>query len=337
MSEFSFKIALSGPSRVGKTSLVTTFLAQAQSLLAETPVSITPEDGPTEKRLNDNRDDLKACLFSPGEFNVASLGGTQNKTIYKLVMKVGKSRIRFDLLDFPGGWLNPEERSQVKSDWEFCEDWMAKSAVLLIPIEATLVMEAMSYQREIRKTVRNLQISKVETMARTWAKRRAEAGEPGLVIFAPVKCETYFPDNDGFQDKSGALYDRAMSGSLYGGVRRAIEEEMDSCSNLLGVEYHPVGTLGCVDFCTGKYKEDDFHATYERRSNAEWNPYGADGILISLAKFAALGDENAERGVLSAIWRFLSGEQKALLEAIRQLAEMDYPKNAKVLNEISLG
>ena len=59
---FQFQMSLAGPSRVGKTSLVTSMLSQSRELLAGTPVSMTAGDNATEIRISDNREELRGIV-----------------------------------------------------------------------------------------------------------------------------------------------------------------------------------------------------------------------------------------------------------------------------------
>lgn len=331
MASFEFRMALVGPSRVGKTSLVTSMLSQAEDLLAGTPVSLKPGDGPTEMRITENRDELRACLLSD-EFNAATLSSTQDLVEFRLDMGVGKSKVRFELLDFPGEWLRPDLRNE--SGWEQYHDWLAESSVLVVPMDATLVMEAMSTHREKGHTIKNLQIDAVTSIARDWAKARAQAGEPSLLLFSPVKCESYFTDNRGKQDLSEKLYNAAMSEHLYGDVLRAVRRETRGNGTPLRIEYHPVGTLGCVDFLHGHFDEQGvFSAKYGRRAGAGFKPYGADGLLVSIAKHAARGASDNPGNFFSKLWKWLTGESKSLHDAMQSLANTDFHSRVRVIQE----
>jgi hypothetical protein len=331
MAEFDFRIAMVGPSRVGKTSLITTLLSQAEDLLAGSPVSLRAADAPTEERITGNLDDLKACLLK-SQFNAATLPGTQNTVEFNLNMGVGKSKVCFKVLDFPGAWLRPKDRAA--AGWQHYQDWLTKSSVLIVPIDATIVMEAMTTHSEIKNAIKNLCISKVAEIACDWAKEREMIKSPSLLILAPVKCESYFPDNSGIRDASKNLYDAVMNEHLYGGIISAVKKEM--LQTPLRVEYHPVGTIGCIDFSHGEFLQDDtFSASYVKRVGASFKPYGADGLLISIIKHAAMdAQENNPDDIFSRFWRFLSGEDKALREAIQKLAQTPFHDRVNIIKEL---
>jgi hypothetical protein len=236
------------------------------------------------------------------------------------------------ILDFPGAWLTPSLRPE-GNDWEECLSWLEESPILLIPIEATLIMEAMETFEESQRTSRELALAQIEDMARVWAKARNSKGEDGLVIFAPVKCENYFTTNGGSRNQGDELFTKSMATNTYGGILEVITEEVQSGKSKIAAEYHPIGTLGCVDFTGGKWDEKGhFHAKYRKRPDAKWSPYGADGVLISIAKFIAGEEKNKSRGFFTELGRWLTGVGKELDEAIRELATKANPPHMRKLN-----
>lgn len=110
----SFKIATVGPSRVGKTTLITAVLADARKMLAGSNVSLLPV-GPTELTVSQHRDNMRGALAA-GQFNADSaIRSTQDPRLYELVLRAGGRRdgldIGFTILDYPGSWLSPSYRA----------------------------------------------------------------------------------------------------------------------------------------------------------------------------------------------------------------------------------
>ena len=104
--ELVFRIGLVGPSRVGKTSLITALLRDSQRLLQGTPVSMRPLGTPTEKRIAQHRRELDGSLLA-GEFTPGALRGTEEPFTFQLLLDSGVrgAGIRLELLDYPGEWL----------------------------------------------------------------------------------------------------------------------------------------------------------------------------------------------------------------------------------------
>ena len=200
---YHYKIGLVGPSRVGKTTLITSILDDSQAFLGGTPVSLSPKDGATRKRINENRNYLSGAIRAK-YFNPGALAGTEEAFTYDLEMSVEKQNmISFSFMDYPGGWLaNNYEK------WcQFCDSWLEDSTVLLVPIDATVIMEANTAPRKA-SVPHILHIADVKEVVRKWAKARKGTNERSILMFVPLKCETYFSDNGGLkkqEDKQSEL------------------------------------------------------------------------------------------------------------------------------------
>lgn len=330
-----FKVAIVGPRRVGKTSLITALLSESQKLLAGTPVSIAPV-GTTEARIAQHKNDLRGALLA-GEFHPGALGGTQAPFTFTLAMTVNKTGIVWAILDYPGGWLDARTRgSENDAEWEKCRRWVADSPVLLLPVDASVLMEA-TLKRE-RITAQNLlQIGQTEELAREWAKGRAVARQPGLVILAPVKCESYFNDNGGLVDNKEELYRRVVQ--TYKPVIDAVRQEMAGTMGL-SVQYHPVDTFGCVELQSAEWRPVEgasenaplmFSATYIVRPPGEPTPKGAGGILISICRQIVEAQSGKGRGFLAELWAWLTGSKRRLRQAVEDLSKVELGTRVRML------
>jgi len=333
-----FKVAIVGPRRVGKTSLITALLSESQKLLAGTPVSIAPV-GTTEARIAQHKNDLRGSLLA-GEFHPGALGGTQAPFTFTLAMTVNKTGIVWAILDYPGGWLDTRTRgSENDGEWERCRTWIADSSVLLLPVDAAVLMEA-TLKREKITAQHLLQIGQTEELAREWAKGRAVARQPGLVVLAPVKCESYFADNGGLIDKNEELYRRVVQ--AYKPVIDAVRQEM-SGSIGLSVQYHPVDTFGCVELQAAEWRPEGsavptsdtapltFSATYIVRPPGTPTPRGAGGILISICRQIVEAQSGKGRGFLADLWSWLTGSKRKLRQAVEDLSKADPGARVRML------
>jgi hypothetical protein len=330
-----FKVAIVGPRRVGKTSLITALLSESQKLLAGTPVSIAPI-GTTEARIAQHKNDLRGALLA-GEFHPGALGGTQAPFTFTLGMTVNKTGIVWAILDYPGGWLDARTRgSENDAEWEKCRRWVAESPVLLLPVDASVLMEA-TLKRE-RITAQNLlQIGQTEELAREWAKGRAVQRQPGLVILAPVKCESYFNDNGGLVDNKEELYRRVVT--TYKPVIDAVRQEMAGTMGL-SIQYHPVDTFGCVELQSAEWRPVEgmseaaplvFSATYIVRPPGEPNPRGAGGILISICRQIVEAQTGKGRGFLAELWGWLTGSKRKLRQSVEDLSKVELGTRVRML------
>jgi hypothetical protein len=240
---FEYKIGLLAPSQAGKSTLIAGLLTEGQRLLnRETAVQLTAADRPTRNRIatTDNlvSGALKARMFQP-----KLMPSTSDPSWFRLLLEPrGRDLpIRFDILDYPGGWLEDGgDGSDHERKWNECEAFLADSSVLIVPIDSVLVMEAGADHAPLLTS--HLAVFQIKQVVLRWAKNRRErAGEPAMVIFCPVKCETYLSDSGSLQDQSADLRHRVVD--QLSEVLEAIREAAPHAS----VRYLPIDTYGCVE------------------------------------------------------------------------------------------
>ena len=134
MPEIIYKVALLGPTRSGKTSLISSVLADAQEFLVGTPAKFRAI-GSTLKRIQENRQELDGALAA-GSFNPGALAGSQDLTTYELSLSVGKSALPIRILDYPGGWLTDNT-----PEFEEVRDWINECNILILPVDAVVARE----------------------------------------------------------------------------------------------------------------------------------------------------------------------------------------------------
>lgn len=283
--DLNFKIGIIGPARVGKTSLIASILKSAQVLLEGTPVSIRAEGQITERRVAQHHKELDGSLRA-GEFNPGALRATEERFIYALKIDPGVADvgIRLDLLDYAGEWIDADRRRfEREDDWKVCKQWMKDSTVLIVPVESAIMMEA-SYGRHKKAVPSILNTFEIEQVARDWAKARAACpDEPGLLLFCPVKCESYFADNGGLRDSSSQLFNAFRD--HYEGVLNAVRGEAPQVKIL----YAPVDTIGCVEIINATWSDEKaapggfaFSASYRVRPPGRPSIKGAEAVLVAL-------------------------------------------------------
>lgn len=349
----TFKIGLLGPSRVGKTSLVTALLAESQNLLAGSGVAMHTVGGDTEDKLVRNRQDLEGDIHA-GTFSAVSLRGTVEPFIFRLKLDVGvpDADINIELLDFPGGWLEAGRRhGQEERDWEECRAFITQSTILLIPVDAAVLMEAVEGDQR-RAAVKMLTKVAVEQVARDWAIERARRSpEPALLAFCPVKCESYFSDNGGRRNRSAELSKRFHE--VYGDVIKVVRDEYPAASVL----YAPVDTIGCVELIDVDWPPDPdtglpiFKANYRIRAPHRISRVGVDDLMRAICKqlvegrrmldaeqAEVLGDRAAQarafaqrnEGFFRNLWILANGERSARRTAARQSSEAEQDVKRRV-------
>lgn len=349
-----YKIGVVGPTRVGKTSLITSILKDSQKLLAGTPLSMRSHGTPTEKRLMKHADELAGSLRA-GEFNPGALKGTEETFTFELELTSSDADvgILLELLDYPGGWLNPGSRPEGRKDeWIRCKNWLKESSVILIPVDASVLMEA-TERRHKAAAPAILMANQVAQVAREWAKERNHRyNEPALMLICPLKCESYFTDNGGERYAAPKLLEEVRH--VYAEMIEAVRDEAKKVD--ITIIYAPVDTIGCVDIISADWEVNDnasggfeFSADYRVRFPKRQNVMGANNVLVSLCKHlvgarqqveaeeakirgseANLADEYSKRneGFFANIWYQLNGERKQ-----RENAAVDKNREARIADE----
>ncbi|MYT37017.1 hypothetical protein GTY66_13285 [Streptomyces sp. SID8356] len=356
----SFKASMVGPSRVGKTTLLTAILAETETMLSGSGIALALDES-TEMRIRRNRRDLRRAIEAR-EFDAASLGGSQSMFVYEVELKAAGDTlpgIPFSLLDYPGAWLDPAERAvrpEAKEKWPECEAHIAESLMLLVPVEAAVLMEAVTPAQ--RGAVADLLgFEDVEAMARKWARARnlpEHRDEPAVLVLAPLKCEKYFDDNGGKGREAARL--RNLVREKYRSMIEVVQEETPD--RTVRVVYAPVDTYGCVDLMEGEWittVDDeggpalDFQGHYRFRELPPRIRVKAAGtVMRELCRCVVSGQDRAEqqraadarttynealerkaerKGFWGAVEFYLSGESRAnrntLLASRRSAADAE--------------
>lgn len=329
-----YRIGMVGPSRVGKTSLITALLRGGQRLLEGTPIGMKAIGSPTQKRLTQHRVDLDGSLLA-GTFQPGALGSTQEKFEFQLLLDPGvpDAGIELRLLDYPGEWFDPRHRPpDSTAAWEECERFLEQSSVLIVPIDAAVLMEATNASH-LRAMPAILATTQVSDVVRSWlTERKRRPDEPGLLLLCPVKCESYFNDNGG---------DRDDSADLLAWVRRVYREVIEAVPAVaphVRTAYCPVDTIGCVEILRAEWVAHpadpgrlSFLAEYGVRLPRRQSIKGADDVLVALCRHlvgaralvegqeATDSDQRAQdarryaerdEGFFRNIWFHLNGERR---------------------------
>lgn len=284
-TSLEFKIGLLGPTAVGKTSLVTTLLDEANNLLERTPVRVEAEVGsPTAMRIHKHRNELRAAIIKKS-FESGALRGTTEPAHYELAMRVKSHSIGMKILDFPGGWMREGGPPPDKLDkWKACREFISDSSVLMLPTDAAVLMESVT-GKERGNIPATLCFSEVQELVDVWAKNRSarREREPALLVIAPLKCEAYFADNGGHRERGK---------ELQASVLKHYRDVIDSAKRVaehVTVLYAPVDTYGCVELKkaqweTGLGGEARFRAEYRVRKDDRVRIKGADAILVEMCR-----------------------------------------------------
>jgi hypothetical protein len=249
----TFKVAMLGPSGVGKTSILVSMLDDAPRALAHQPVLLRERDDVSQLRLQSRREQLRGGIANHS-FDSDALPGDRNEAYYQLELRVHDSddvRINIDFLDYPGGWLvpSPDGAEDHRPHWDEVRRFIIDADMILIPIDAVLLMEARTALQR-KAVVAHHRIAAVEDIVEEWATVRQGTGRPSLLVLAPVKTETYLADNGGLND-----HDRELQTAVtraYDGVLKRFAYRATAAETL----YCPVDTLGCVELTRLDWRPD---------------------------------------------------------------------------------
>jgi len=280
--EIEWVVTLLGPTGVGKTSLVSTLYQAIEQFYAGKPVQVVAADIATEEALIENNEMMTAEL-EQGRFEPSSELATTEPVTYKLriemVKRPGELDLALTFLDFPGGWINdgnPEHK-------EAYQQALANSSAVILPIDAVALMETPTDLARWRN--KYLQRERIKTFVEHWAKHRAAAEhkDPALLILAPVKCESYFSDNGGEEDRSEELRNKVYE--VYRDVIDAYRNEYGRGNEVL---YAPVDTIGCIQLEKVDFPDVDGTTRLADRYRVHGAPqrriYGAEPILAHIVK-----------------------------------------------------
>jgi hypothetical protein len=301
------RIAMFGRSGVGKTSVITALWNEAKQLLADSPLKIVPYDTHTESLLHENLDRLQGSFFA-GTFNHLALPRNVEEVQYALmlttsgttpvvqmwtgfldeVFSIGQPAVLFSFKDYPGGWTDTKERERSEEfarKWNEYLTWIAASSVLIVPVNATLLMEGRANEDQAR-VPHLLGFSMLNEVVGAWASARVDSKLPGLLVFAPIRCESYFNDNRGTVDRSRELLEQFQR--MYRGLLEDIKKRDER--QQIQIEYHPIDTVGAVkvaDVCwpTPSDPLDTLpEISYEVRPPGTYTPLGAKDFLTALSR-----------------------------------------------------
>jgi hypothetical protein len=184
----TLKISMLGPRSVGKTSLLAAMYQKFNHCVDLGNLALTI-DRETSAVLQERLIDLQNLVrggegvpATAGEMGVHAL--KRRNFVFQIGSKQRKAFLELRFQDYPGGYLslNASDAQQ-----KFVEEIAQESIALLIPIDATALMEANGQWCEMV----NRPMEVTELLKRVM--KRSDG--PRLVVLAPTKCEKYMKDD----------------------------------------------------------------------------------------------------------------------------------------------
>ncbi|MFE0458595.1 hypothetical protein ACFW1A_04940 [Kitasatospora sp. NPDC058965] len=249
-----FRMALLGPSGVGKTTMLTAMFSETDEALSGKSARVVTETA-TEARIRKHKVALREAEQT-GVFSSGGIAGTDIPEFLGFALRsAGLSRVEipFRILDYPGGWLDPGYRQRKgvsEENWRRVEDHLVSSILMVVPIDAALLMEAGDTRRALASYW--LDVVGVEETVRIWAKTRnlpENRAEPAVLVLAPVKCETYLRPGRPAGSDARALRDRVRQ--MYAQVLELVAKEAEDRD--IRVVYVPVQTYVNITLIDGRW------------------------------------------------------------------------------------
>ncbi len=304
--EQTLKITMLGARGVGKTSFLAAIYDQFDKIVGQANLQLTIPDDLTRDVLDQRLTELKN--FVDKNKNVKVTDGTSKTTSPRsFFFDLGKTGVspslRLEFQDYPGGYMDESEATseQVKS----VENFIRESAVVLIAIDTPPLMEKEGEWHEY--------FNQPETVRKLFKKAYQNLDSPRLVIFTPVKCESYV-QND--RDASNLL-ERIRE--KYATLLEFFSA--DELRSKVAVVVTPVQTVGSVIFSRVENKDGTPYFYFRKGDSADkYQPKDSEQPLRYLLRFLLrLHLEKRRVPIIDSILNFF-GRDTVLKDAISEFA-----------------
>lgn len=283
------KIAMLGARGVGKTSLLTAMYQQFDSTIGKTGLQLIPDEESSailQERLGEltaQVDDFEATPEIEGTDKPQSF-------IFDIGQKGKKPSLRLHFQDFPGGYLSSQATPDQKKSIETA---IQESVAILIPIDAPALMQQVQQKTKVGKW--HEYVNKPSRIKDLLAKAYTDINSPRLVIFAPVKCETYV------RDQSGAnLLKQVRNG--YANLLELFKAE--TLNPWIVSVVTPVQTVGNAVFSRTEVEDKVPHFRFRKiYPGAEYDPKNSDQPLRYLLRFLLRLELEGKKRGLRGWWR----------------------------------
>lgn len=281
------RISLVAPSGFGKSTLISTIIVEIQKKLKHPEngtLEVVPQDAKNKERLHDIDEAINNAIANHKILTNLKTTGTGGVGEYTfdiiLTSNDGKNKIiqPFSMMDIPGGWINEKVRAsagaKAESDWKEFLDHLAKSKILWLPIDATMLCESIT-EKDVRYATDAIDITDINELALAWSQYRKESEKPA-VCYIPVKCESYTNN----KVKENELREKVLE------KYKLIKDTVQENSPFVEQYYVPVETIGCIELDEAKWEGADlWNAKYSITGDAR-KITNADKLLKKIYEYA---------------------------------------------------
>lgn len=268
------KITMLGARGVGKTTLLTSMYDQFEATTREANIQLVPEEE-TKALLQDYLAKLKSITEefmaderTKGIPGTAAIGDPNllPKYIFDLGTR-GQKSLRLLFRDYPGGYVSSKDPAERK----FVQNLLTECAAVIIAIDTPAMMELNGKWHALR--------NKPKEIAQLFKTAYGKLEEPKLVIFAPVKCETY-------------VQDEASANKLQERIQKEFAPLLDyfqapGLRDKVAVVMTPVQTVGCVVFLRIEVENMNQPRFWFAKTtfDAQYSPKDTEQMLRYLLRF----------------------------------------------------
>ncbi len=286
-------VAMIAPTGAGKTSLLSTIVQYIKdNLNVADGFGIKPSNRKDEDVLNTFNSDLRAKIDAEDfKFESGFLAGTTVSRKFEFEITLTSQadtevKQKFVIMDIPGAWLEPDQRTNV-SGWDEFMDHLKISRIIWIPVEATVLMEV--NQNSASEKGASSKIScrdEIEELVKEWAQHRQKDGLPASANFVITKCETYHSKDDS-KGNIKACQCRDLFSKYYD---EAIDRIRKECPQV-EISYVPVETVGCLKCIDSDWISEQGKRPYLSCEYAVTSPHkrviaGAESLVRPILDYA---------------------------------------------------
>lgn len=199
----AIRIAMVGPSRIGKTSLMASMFYVLRDIVGSVSSLQLYADDDTMRRLKNKHNALESLFDDPTTLEITgALPGDEVESDYHFrIAREGNSEgVQLTVTDWPGGWLSsksPKRATMLAI--------LRGSDIIIAPVDTPALVEArqdcdhgVSSDDRIRKGCWHCQYNQPDSVTSAVSQGLVDVGRfsEAMVIFVPLRCEKYVGSND---------------------------------------------------------------------------------------------------------------------------------------------
>jgi len=304
------KITMLGASGVGKTTLLASMYEQFGATTEQANLHLQP-DIETAAILERYLGQLKSLTYefraderNKGIRGTAATAGPESLPSY--IFDLGRKEkpfLRLLFRDYPGGYILPGDVAGRR----FVHKLLRECAVVIIAIDTPAIMELNGRWHPLR--------NRPDEILSLFRDAYENLNEPKLVIFAPVKCETYAKDEASAENLIWRIKNK------YAPLLEFLQQPIRA--DKVAVVTTPVQTLGCVVFWKIEVENFNKPRFFFRKTSfdAKYSPQDSEQLLRYLLRFLLNAYLQDRRWPIFDTFRKIFNPDTELKQAVESFAK----------------